>query len=111
MARKVVVTLVDDYDGTSQAEETVRFAVDGVAYEIDLSVANANELRAVFEPWATHARKVGRRPQGKAGVTRPARDGEQSALIRQWAKKNGHKVSERGRISADIAAAYAEASK
>ncbi|WP_456320117.1 Lsr2 dimerization domain-containing protein [Nocardia aurea] len=45
MARKVVVTVVDDYDGKSQAAETVSFALDGEVYEIDLSETNAESLR------------------------------------------------------------------
>ena len=33
-------------------------------------------------------------------------DREQSAAIREWARKNGHNVSSRGRISAEIVEAY-----
>ncbi|WP_097243887.1 Lsr2 dimerization domain-containing protein [Nocardia amikacinitolerans] len=44
MARKVVVTVVGDFDGRSQAAETVSFAVDGVGYEIDLSQEDAARL-------------------------------------------------------------------
>ena len=36
MAQKVKIILVDDLDGGS-ADETVRFGLDGVSYEIDLS--------------------------------------------------------------------------
>ncbi|WP_440446556.1 histone-like nucleoid-structuring protein Lsr2 [Nocardia amamiensis] len=96
MARKVVVEVVDDFDGTSFAEETVRFAIDGVAYEMDLSAPNAAELRAVLQPWVSHARKVGgRRPRGKKR-TEPASDRERSAAIREWARTNGYEVSNRG---------------
>ena len=106
MARKVVVSLVDDFDGKSRAEETVHFAVDGVAYEIDLSVRNAGKLRGVFEAWTPSARKVGRVPRGRTVKPRSAGDGEDSAAIRKWAAKNGHKISTRGRISADIIEAF-----
>ncbi|MFD9547103.1 histone-like nucleoid-structuring protein Lsr2 [Nocardia salmonicida] len=41
MARKVIVSLVDDFDGTSEADETVTFGIDGVTYEIDLSPVDA----------------------------------------------------------------------
>ena len=108
VARKVVVTMVDDFDGESPAVETVLFAVDGVEYEIDLSILNAGRLRGAFEPWTEHARKVGRAPRGKA-IAKPATDREQSASIRQWAQKNGYKVSNRGRIQADVVAAYQKA--
>ena len=40
MAQKVKIILVDDLDGGS-ADETVRFGLDGVSYEIDLSADNA----------------------------------------------------------------------
>lgn len=107
MARKVIVELVDDYDGKSAAEETVRFAVDGVEYEIDLSVQNAGKLREVFEQWAGPARKVGRIPKGKSSVVaRSSTDREQTAAIRDWARRNGYNVSSRGRIQADVVAAY-----
>ncbi|MBF6171006.1 histone-like nucleoid-structuring protein Lsr2 [Nocardia blacklockiae] len=111
MARKVIVELVDDYDGKSKAEETVRFALDGVEYEIDLSLKNAGKLREVFEQWTESARKVGRIPKGKSKVIgRSSTDREQTAAIRDWARKNGYNVSSRGRIQADVVAAYNKAS-
>ncbi|MEV6279679.1 Lsr2 family protein [Nocardia sp. NPDC051832] len=106
MARKVVVTLIDDFDGKSAAEETVTFAVDGVTYEMDLSVLNAGQLRGVFEQWTPHARKVGRAPRGKSNGVKPAVDREQTAAIRAWAREQGHDVSSRGRISSELVSAY-----
>ncbi|HEY1971308.1 MAG TPA: Lsr2 family protein, partial [Pseudonocardia sp.] len=47
MAQKVVVSLVDDLSGDT-AEETVEFGLDGKAYEIDLSSANADRLRGAL---------------------------------------------------------------
>ncbi|RDI67902.1 histone-like nucleoid-structuring protein Lsr2 [Nocardia pseudobrasiliensis] len=108
MARKVVVELVDDFDGKSPAEETVSFALDGVEYEIDLSMLNAGRLREIFEPWAQQGRKVGR--SRVAAPARPAAAREQTAAIRAWARKNGYDVSDRGRIQADVVAAYEKAS-
>ena len=105
MAQKVQVLLVDDIDG-SVAAETVSFALDGVSYEIDLTTDNAAELRAALGPWVGHARKVGgRAPRtGPVRASRAARG--DAAAIRDWAKAHGHKVSERGRISAEVRAAY-----
>ena len=34
MAKKVTVTLVDDFDGDGPADETVEFSIDGVSYEM-----------------------------------------------------------------------------
>ncbi|MEV0248826.1 Lsr2 family protein [Nocardia sp. NPDC050712] len=111
MARKVVVTLVDDYDGKSKAEETVSFAIDGIAYEMDLSTLNAKQLRSTFEQWTPHARKVGRAARSKSSEKRSVVDREQTAAIRAWAREHGHEVSSRGRIPAELVTAYAAANK
>ncbi|QIS10489.1 MULTISPECIES: histone-like nucleoid-structuring protein Lsr2 [Nocardia] len=114
MAKKVTVTMVDDFDGTSKADETVHFSIDGVAYEIDLSTKNAGKLRAALEPWADNARRTGRlktKTRGAGKDFRSTVDRDQSLAIREWARKNGHKVSARGRISADVVAAYNNAQK
>ncbi|UGT40098.1 Lsr2 family protein [Nocardia yamanashiensis] len=117
MAKKVTVSLIDDVDGESIADETIEFAIDGVSYEIDLSTENAAKLRDGLEVWVSSARRVsGRRrtkvAAGAAGAAPKGRisiDREQSAAIREWARRNGHKVSARGRISADITEAYNKA--
>jgi hypothetical protein len=108
MAQKVQVILVDDLDG-GDAEETVSFALDGVSYEIDLNAANASRLRDELAPWVGHARRVG----GRAGGGRRASRGRaasasssETAAVREWAREHGHKVSERGRISAEVMEAY-----
>jgi Lsr2 len=112
MSQKVTVTLVDDIDD-GLADETVEFSVDGVVYAIDLSAGNAQKLRNDFEMWITHARKEGGRKQrarGPAGKARASVDREQSAAIRDWARRSGHDVSDRGRIPAAIIEAYHQAS-
>lgn len=100
MAQKVHVVLVDDVDG-GQADETLKFAIDGAQYEIDLSSSNAADLRASLAPWIKAARKLSSKGTAKARTS--AGD---SGAIRAWAKSNGYQVSERGRISAEIRAAY-----
>jgi len=110
MAKKVTVTLVDDFDGEGPADETVEFSIDGVSYEIDLSSKNAKKLREEFKRWAEAGRRVGGRRRGRAGAAgrggRATIDREQSAAIRDWARRNGHKVSTRGRIPADVIEAF-----
>jgi hypothetical protein len=111
MAKKVTVTLVDDFDGEGPADETVEFSIDGVSYEIDLSAKNAKKLRDELKQWTDAGRRVGGRRRGRAGapVVRAGKasiDREQSAAIREWARRNGHKVSTRGRIPADIIEAF-----
>jgi hypothetical protein len=106
MAQKVKIILVDDLDGGS-ADETVRFGLDGVGYEIDLSSANAAELRSAVERFVAHARKTS---GGRATRTRVATGRNQdSAQIRQWARENGYAVNSRGRIQAEIQDAYQKA--
>ena len=109
MAKKVTVTLVDDFDGEGAADETVEFALDGVTYEIDLSAKNAKALRAELKKWVESGRRVGGRRRGRTASPargRAAIDREQSAAIREWARRNGHNVSTRGRIPADVIDAF-----
>jgi hypothetical protein len=112
MAQKVDVRFVDDLDG-SEASGTVTFALDGRAYEIDLSDDNAARLRDSLATFIAAARRTGsRRSRAQRGTaseappapTRPSR--EATAAIRTWARENGHEVSERGRIPKAVIEAY-----
>jgi hypothetical protein len=110
MAKHTQVILIDDLDG-GEANETVTFAIDGSAYEIDLSDGNAKKLREALEPYVTGARRAEpAQGRGKAsrrgGSDRRQMTRERSAEIRAWAKANNHPVSERGRIAANIVEAY-----
>lgn len=111
MAQKVLVSLVDDLDG-SEAEETVEFGLDGVSYEIDLSAENAEELRDALAQYVEHARRAGGRKRtgprsaAKAPGRSAAVDREQNQAIRAWARKNGYEVSDRGRIPSEVVEAY-----
>jgi len=99
------VLLVDDLDG-STASETVTFALDGVNYEIDLGSQNAAKFRAELTSWINAGRRVAGRP--RRGVVRKPVDAE-VAKMRQWARANGYVVSDRGRLGAEIQAAYRQA--
>ncbi|MDO5287316.1 MAG: Lsr2 family protein [Actinomycetia bacterium] len=101
MVRRTQIVLEDDVDG-GPAAETVKFTLDGVAYEIDLSEENAEQLRSALAPWIGHGRRTGGRKSGRGG--RSARS--QANDIRAWARDNGYQVSDRGRVPADIRAAY-----
>ena len=107
MAQVTTVRLVDDLDGT-EADESISFALDGVAFEIDLSNDNAEKLRGIFAPYIAAARRGNgqhaRRPQRiSTGSTAPRAD---TRPIREWAVANGFTVSARGRISAEVMEAY-----
>jgi hypothetical protein len=108
MAQRVEVVLIDDIDG-GEAAETVTFALDGVSYEIDLSEKNAKKLRGDLATWTGHARRGGstRATSRRRGSSSSKRS--DLAAVRQWARANGHKVSDRGRISAEVQAAYDKA--
>jgi hypothetical protein len=110
MAQKTFVQLIDDLDDGT-ADETVSFALDGTNYEIDLSSKNAQKLRDSMAEYVANARRTGR-PGGSRAATSTRRpragrgDREQTQAIRDWARKNGHKIGEKGRIPAHILEAY-----
>jgi hypothetical protein len=109
MAQQVLVQLVDDLDGTASTDvSTVSFSLDGVTYEIDLSEANAERLRASLAQYVESARRVGGRL--KRG-SKSAQNGSshEAGLIRAWANENGFGLSGRGRIPSHVVEAYKEA--
>ena len=110
MAQRVQVLLVDDIDG-GDASETVSFALDGVTYEIDLSESNAARFRDDLASWVGHARRSGGRRATGAKRAAPGSTRTRSDLgaIREWARAQGHQVSDRGRISAEVQEAYDKA--
>ena len=110
MAQKITTLFIDDIDG-GEADGTVRFALDGTDYEIDLNAKHSEELRSALGKYVSHARKVGgtaRRTSGRA-AGRMSRGGS-SALntteIRNWARENGYDIKDRGRVPADLVAKY-----
>jgi hypothetical protein len=110
MAQKVEVRLVDDLDG-GEADQTVRFALDGVEYEIDLSGKNATALRKEVSPFIEAGRRVGRssagrRSGGRSAASSSASNRERNQAIRDWAKSKGMEVSDRGRISQELVDQY-----
>src|SRR6266542_1788182 len=109
MARRTEVHLIDDLDG-GKAEESIRFGLDGISYEIDLSKKNAAKLRNGLEPYLKVAQKLGRTPAHRISTrSRGAAvrgDREQNQAIREWAQRKGLDVAPRGRISQAIIAQY-----
>ena len=105
MAQKITVVLEDDLDG-GPASETVLFSLDGVAYEIDLNDGNAAGLRDAMAPYVGAGRRTGGRSASGRQRGRGRGRNSHTAEIRAWARDNGHKVNERGRVPADIVAAY-----
>lgn len=114
MAQRVVMQLEDDIDGTPIEDgdgETVRFALDGTSYEIDLTAENAAALRGAVERYVAAARKVpgarsgsnrGRRTSGAASKNSGASPRE----VREWARSNGYEVPDRGRVPKAVQDAF-----
>ena len=108
MARRIVVASEDDIDG-SPAVETIHFGLDGVSYEIDLSARNAAALRASLERYRAAGRRVGgvrERPTHVAHPGSTRTDPVQLAAIRDWARRRGLAVSERGRVPRAVIEQY-----
>lgn len=113
MAQKTVVTMIDDLTG-EEAEHisAVEFALDGVTYQLDLSDENAAKLRDTLARYAGAGRRIGGRRRAARRVQASAKGGatgynrETLKSIREWAKQNGHSVSDRGRLSAEVLTAW-----
>ena len=121
--RKFVVEYVDDLDGTPIPDgevQTVEWSWRGVDYVIDTSATNLDKIengKIPFTRVLTNSTRMGGRRRSPVH-TRPtpgsngsAADATERALIREWAREQGHLVGIRGRISADIVAAYHEATQ
>jgi Lsr2 len=103
MAKTVSVVITDDVDGSPDAE-TVAFSLDGHNYEIDLGKKNLAKLRKSLQPFMDAGRKTAHRRTAKAPRGTGARTDR--AAVRAWAAGQGLKVSERGRISAEVMSKY-----
>lgn len=97
MSRRTREELIDDLDDTTPADETVEFAMDGIAYQIDLSAHNAATMR---EQMAVYINA------GRRAVARRPRSAVDPALVRIWARGRGIPVGRRGRIPAEVIAQY-----
>lgn len=104
MAREVIELVRDDLDGSEDATPVV-FAVDGIAYEIDLSDKNAEKLRAALAKYIPVARKLGRVTVG-AKAPRAIDQKAFNTRVRKWARAEKKKISGRGRIPQELVDEY-----
>lgn len=112
MAQQTRTVFVDDLTGKEIPEDnavTLRFSYGGNDFEIDLSSDNAAQLDEALRPYIDAARRVRGGSTSKPKSSAPA--GTSLQEIREWARANGHTLSDRGRISADILSAYRQAHK
>jgi hypothetical protein len=105
MAKKTVVLLEDDIDG-SEATETLSFALDGSDYEIDLNEGHAKELRDALARFTKAGRKVSGGRGRPAARTKSQQGGPDAKAVRMWAAENGIPVNTRGRIQAEVVEQY-----
>lgn len=116
MAQRVLL-VCDLHDDDSPGAETVSFAIDGSSYEIDVCSRHASALRDAVAPYVG----AGRRASGSAGGSSPAgggprrgragrastgQDRQRTQDIREWARAEGHQVSDRGRVPARLVELY-----
>ena len=104
MAQQVTITLTDDLNG-AKADETLRFGVEGVEYEIDLTTANAAKFRSAVATYVEKSRRVGR-STGKAGKRTTV--GPDAKVVRAWAESKKIDIPARGRIPSNILEQYAK---
>jgi hypothetical protein len=108
MAQRVSVDLVDDIDG-GRAVETLRFAIDGTEYEIDLGKRNADRLRAAMAVYIESGRRLVRttgRGRGRTVVQRRVEVAADPRAVRAWAKANRVAIPDRGRIPLAVIEQY-----
>jgi hypothetical protein len=104
MAQRVVVQLDCDMDRKSGKDvETVSFGYQGDTYELELCSKHQKLLHDLISSLVPSARKISASRPRNGGRTASKRSNrEENAAIRAWAQRNGIKVSERGRIAADV---------
>ena len=97
MARRTVH--IDDLTGEEGAQ-TVTIAIDGSSWSIDLAAESRAKLDKTLKPFLDAATPISTRRtgRGRGGAAKAGRTPEELQAIREWARANGHEVSDRGRI-------------
>jgi hypothetical protein len=107
----VTSTYMTDDHGSEGDVSTVQIARDNTSYEIDLGSASQVRLRETLTKYLDAATEVKTKPVTRRGkksapVASARPNKAQTQAIREWAKANGHKVSDRGRIPAAAQEAF-----
>jgi hypothetical protein len=113
MVKRIITTLVDDIDGTLIADgegETIVFALDHMTYEVDLTSSNSASLREALAPFIAVGRVVVRSSRKTASRPGASSRAAELAEIREWARAQGLSAPDRGRMPAQLLAAF-EASR
>lgn len=99
-----IIKLVDDLDGESAAEMTLKFGLDGRDYEIDLNDTNYENYRAMLELLSAHGRVVETIVAKKRTLSTGKKTGTigKTQEMREWLRSQGHQVSDRGRVPQNL---------
>jgi hypothetical protein len=103
---------ISDLSGDSVDVQTVSFALNGTATEIDLTGAEYDTLAALLHPYIENGRRASidlntpKRSRSSNGNGRGASDAKQ---IREWARTQGVEVPSKGRIPAAVREQYTTA--
>jgi hypothetical protein len=103
VAQKIETLLECDMPGIGHADEvnTLDVTLGAVSYQIELCTRH----RTVHDKLLARVVESGRLVPKSAASVQSHRSSE-NGKIRDWAKAQGRKVSERGRIPADVVAGY-----
>jgi hypothetical protein len=110
MAKKTVVTPIDDIDG-SQGAETVEFGIDGFLYSVDLSAAHAEALRDRLTAYREFGTRLGKlQPRSALTNLRSTPSGRATPSgnrdIRRWAEENGLPIKARWALPTSVIEKY-----
>ena len=119
--RQIIETVTCDVCGEETDDPTgVTLGWGREQWELDLCPTHNDELSAEFERWTANARRAsgrGGRTSGGGGGSSRSSGGSSSSgggdigAIREWARANGFKVGDKGRISAEVRDAYEAANR
>jgi hypothetical protein len=105
MAKRTVVELTDDLDG-SPATRTIEFTIDGVERTLDLNDKNAAKFEKAVAPFVEAARTLITRGKRRSRSTKTVSSKRDVHRVREWAQQNGFEISARGRIPRNVVEAY-----
>ncbi|AZG48044.1 histone-like nucleoid-structuring protein Lsr2 [Gordonia insulae] len=111
MATVTRYEITDDIDGKPLDVDdlnVVDWSWRGVDYQFDTSTANLQRIESGRVPVSTLLTRSRRKGGRRQATTRRARStaGVDTKQVREWARENGHDVSDRGRLPDHVVDAY-----
>jgi hypothetical protein len=110
-----IVTIIDDYDGKELHPDTPaeRYLLRGRTYDLYLSSESKQAVDSFLDQLLDGAQEVRdsahsspSRGRGRGGAGVQIRDGFTIHDLREWAKDNGHEVSENRRAPSKVIEAF-----